>query len=153
MRTRDRLILGATVVIAAASPAPAQLSIGPGGVRSGNTVIDSTGVHTAGADVTSGGVRARRAGPGATIIRTNGGTRAIDCGGRSLTVDGNSNHLRVTNCASVTIDGNANDLSAGYAAAGRLSVLGNHNRVSWHAAPGVRVAVTNLGTANTVGRR
>ena len=85
-----------------AVPAAAQVSIGPNGVRSGGTVIDARGVHTAGADVTGSGVRT---GHGATTtISSNNGDRSVDCRGGVLSVEGNGNRLEVTHCRSVGVN-------------------------------------------------
>ena len=145
----------AALIAAAAVPVAAQVSVGPHGVRSGNTVVDGTGVHTGTTSVTSGGVSVRgapRRGSG-TTIRTNGNRRSVDCAGGALEVDGNANHLTVTGCTAVTVNGNVNELRIDYPASGRLDVMGNRNRVTWRAAPGVRVAVSAPGTRNVVTRR
>ena len=133
-----------------AVPAAAQVSIGPNGVRSGGTVIDARGVHTAGADVTGSGVRT---GHGATTtISSNNGDRSVDCRGGVLSVEGNGNRLEVTHCRSVGVNGNGNTLAVRFDAPGRIAVMGNRNRVTWRAAPAVRVSVTNLGTHSEVTR-
>ena len=149
MKTLALLAIAAMCV----EPALAQVSVGPDGVRSGSTRIDSMGVHTPGADVTSAGERARSGSRGGTIVRTNGGRRAIDCGGHSLQLDGNSNQFEVANCSPVTINGNGNVVAARFASSGRLSVIGNRNRVTFSALRGVRVGTSNLGTRNVISRR
>ena len=150
--SRGRLMISA-VVAACAMPAGAQVSIGPNGVRSGNTVIDASGVHTATADVGARGAQTRRSSLGGTTIRTNGQTRSIDCRGKALTLDGNNNRLTLSRCATILVNGNSNDVTASFAAPGRLSVMGNSNTVRWQAAQHVHVAVSNLGNQNVITRR
>jgi hypothetical protein len=146
--------IAATLCIA---PAGAQVSVGPGGVRSGNTVIDARGVHTRGADVTAAGVRTRapggRRGRESVNIVTNGGRSSVDCRGGTLAVDGNRNRVQAANCRAVTVSGNDNVVVAAFSQRGSLSVPGNRNQVSWRAAPGVLVAVSNLGNRNAVSRQ
>ena len=123
------------------------------GVRSGGTVVDATGVHTAGTSVTRTGVHRGSGGRGGGMtILTNNGDRAVDCGGRSLTINGNGNRLRVANCAAVTVAGNHNDLRVGFGTAGRLTLVGNRNTLSWHAPRGAAVRVSNVGNGNAVSR-
>ena len=150
MRTLAALFTLSTIVIGATAVS-AQLSVGPQGIRSGNTLIDASGIHTNGTDVTSSGVRSGR-GSG-TIIRTNGGHRSINCGGGMLTVDGNSNHLAIRDCRSVTLNGNVNELDASFTRDGRLAIMGNRNIVRWSAGPKIRVAISNPGTRNVVMRQ
>lgn len=143
----------AIALITASLSAEAQVSVGPDGVRSGGTRIDSTGVHTPSADVTSATVRGRRDGVGATIVRTNGGHRAIDCSGRSVQIDGNSNHFTIANCSAVTLNGNANVLSIRFNRPGHVAVMGNRNQVTYSAAPRTRASASNMGSKNVVVRR
>ena len=145
--------LALTIAAALYSPcgaAVAQVTIGPHGIRSGDTVIDGSGVRTGQASVTGRGVHTRQ-GAG-TVILTNGGSRSVDCGGRALTVNGNRNRLQARRCSAIVVNGNGNDLAANFSAPGGLSLLGNRNQVRWHAARGVRVSVSNLGTGNSVNR-
>ncbi len=79
-----------------AASALGQVSIGPNGIRSGNTVIDAGGVHANGTEVTGRGVHV--GGGHGTVIRGNGGHRRVDCGGGELAVEGNANHLSVNDC-------------------------------------------------------
>lgn len=144
-------VVAAGVVMTLASTAVAQTSIGPNGIRSGSTVVDSRGVHTDTTDVDSTGVH-DRTGPGATVIRTNRNTRAVTCSGRPLNVAGNGNHVSASGCSTVYVNGNDNIVAAAFTRSGRLSVMGNHNRINWTAGPGVRIAVSNLGTGNQVAR-
>jgi hypothetical protein len=132
--------------------ATAQVSVGPNGVRSNGTIIDSTGVHTPGVDVTNAGIHSRSP-AGGVVVRTNGGRRSIDCIGGSLRVDGNRNTFNVVRCARVTINGNSNVVSARFARAGQMSVMGNRNQVTVSSPAMVRVGVSNLGTRNSVSRR
>ena len=136
---------------ALAAVAGAQTSIGNGVIRSGGTVIDANGVHTATADIGAGGVRAH--GDGGTTIRTNGNRRHVVCGGGALSVDGNGNILDVEDCRRLTLNGNDNIVNAHFPAPGQALVAGNHNRLAWSAAPHVRVGVSNLGTGNVVNGR
>ena len=86
-------------------------------------------------------------------ILTNGRTRSIDCGGKALTLEGNSNHLRLTHCSAILINGNSNVVTARFDEPGRITVNGNRNAVSWSAPPQVRVSASNVGTRNSVVRR
>lgn len=145
--------ISAIALITASLSAEAQVSVGPDGVRSGETRIDSTGVQTKGADVTSAGVTTHRGAAGATIIKTNGGRRAIDCGGRSVQIDGNANHFTVANCSAVTLNGNVNVLSIRFNRPGHVAVMGNRNEVTYSAAPHIRASASNMGSKNVVVRR
>jgi len=153
--TRALPVVLPTLLSCLCPPAGAQVSVGPGGVRAGSTVVDSTGVHTGRTDVTARGVSTRAGGGrgAGTVIRTNGGDRRVDCAGGRLTVDGNNNRVSAVGCAAIALNGNGNTLSADFPAPGRLTVLGNRNRVTWHAGPRVRVGVSNLGNRNSVARR
>jgi hypothetical protein len=139
------------VLLALATPAAAQVSIGPGGIRSGDTVIDERGVHTNGVDVGGGGVRT--GGGRGTIVSTNGGRRSLSCGGGALTVNGNANRLNVRDCARVTVNGNRNIVDVSFGRTGRLGVFGNRNQVRWSAPPRAQVSISSPGTGNTVRRR
>lgn len=151
MARRWRMIRPLAGIVAV--PALAQVSIGPHGIRSGDTVIDAGGIHTATADVGPHGIQGHRGSSGGTTISANGQTRSVDCGGGTLTVDGNGNHLTVSNCATVAVNGNGNEVAAAFAQSGRLSTMGNRNTVRWHAAPSIHVAIANPGTKNVVYRR
>ena len=139
------------LILLFAAPAAAQVTIDSHGVRSGGTVIDATGVHSAGGSVTRTGIHA--AGGRGVTLDTNGATRRINCGGGALTVNGNRNDLTVTNCHAVTIAGNGNTVAIRFAGAGRLSVVGNDDQVTWSAPPRTAVAVTNVGTRSSVAHR
>lgn len=145
-----RLMLATALV--SALPVAAQTSIGPNGIRSGSTVIDSSGVHTATSDVGPQGVRAHDGTPGGQTVLTNGGTRSINCGGKALTLEGNSNHLTLTRCSPIQIDGNLNVVRARFDEPGRIAVSGNRNVVSWSAPPQGRVSTSNLGAHNSIVR-
>ena len=137
-----------------ASAASAQVSIGPNGIRSGDTVIDNRGVHTRNAEVTASGVRTRRLGgaQGGIGIVTNGNRRSVDCRGGALSIDGNRNRVQAANCRAVTVAGNDNVVTVSFAGRGALSVPGNRNQVRYRAAPRGAVAVSNLGNRNAVSR-
>ena len=128
----------------------AQIAVGANGIRSGTTVIDAGRVHTATADIGSHGVRTHGSTLGGTTIRGNGQTRTIDCGGSALTLDGNANHLTLSGCSTILVNGNMNEIAARFGRPGRLSIMGNRNRIGWHAAPRTHVAVSDLGNRNVV---
>ena len=146
MRKRMAILAAAWL----ASVAAAQVSVTPGVIRSGDTVIDANGIHTPTATIGGGAIRKRG---GDMVIRTNGNRRRIACGGGALSVAGNGNLLDVEGCRRLTLEGNGNIVNAHFPMPGRVAVLGNHNRLSWSAAPGARVGVSNLGTGNTVSGR
>lgn len=145
-----RFIMICLAGVAFGGAAVAQVSIGNGVVRSGGAVIDADGIHTGTADVGRGGIRSRG---GATTIRTNGNRRRVACGGGALAVEGNGNILDVEDCRRLTLDGNGNIVSAHFAGNGRAAVMGNRNRLTWSAAPGAKVAVSNPGSGNVVSQR
>ena len=147
---RSRRIMVPLAILGFAASAQAQVSIGPHGVRSGNTVVDGRGVHTGEVDVSGAGVRTH--GEGGVAISTNNGRRSVDCHGGALAVDGNGNRLEVARCRSVAVNGNGNALAIRFDGPGRIAVAGNRNQVTWRAAPTVHVAVSNLGTRSTVTR-
>ena len=140
-------IIAAAVLLAAAG----QTTIDSHGIRAGGVTIDGAGVHTPGGSVDSAGVHRVSAGRGLTIL-TNRGHRSVDCRGGGLTVNGNGNTLDVVNCARVVVAGNGNTMTVRYSLAGRLSVVGNRNDVSWRASKGVTVRASNVGTRNAVRR-
>ena len=112
---------------ALAFPAAAQ-TIDASGVRAGGVRIDATGIHSGGASVTRHGVRSGSGGD--HTINGNRAVREVNCGGRSLVVNGNENTLTATDCSSITL-------------------AGNHNRLKWHRDRG-STAVTNVGNGNQV---
>lgn len=144
------LRLFAVLLFAAPLPATAQVTIDSHGLRAGGTVIDATGVHTRGATVDAAGVHTRAA---ARTITANHLVRQIDCGGGTLTVNGNSNQLTVTGCRTVTIAGNENVIQARFDAPSTLTVAGNRDSVTYAAAPHIAVSVSNVGTRSSVTRR
>ena len=121
------------------------------GIHTPGATIDEGGIHTPSGSIDQAGVHADSARRGTTIL-TNGGHRSVDCGGEALTVNGNSNVLDVVGCRAVTVAGNGNQLSIRFARPGRLSVIGNRNKVGWVAPRGVVVRVSNVGTRNAVSR-
>ena len=150
-----RYVLSAALAIAA-SPALAQVSVGNGVVRAGGVTVDSSGVHTPGAEVTGHGVAMRRGGGmrsgRSQSIVANGQHRTVDCGGGSLVVAGNSNVVTVSNCARVAVPGNNNQVTASFRANGAVSMPGNHNMLHWSAPETVKVGVDDPGTGNHVTR-
>lgn len=141
----------ALILLAAPAAVTAQVTIDGRGIRAGGTTIDATGVHTHGTDITRSGVTAGR-GQG-IVINTNEQQRRIDCGGSTLTVNGNDNRFTVVNCRTVHVMGNDNVIDARFAAPGRLTVMGNDDHVTYTPAPHVAVSVNNMGADSTVTRR
>lgn len=137
------------LAVTLAVPAGAQTRIDASGIHAPGVSIDSHGIRRGGARVDAAGVRA---GDG-RVIRTNGNTRAVDCGGGALTLDGNANRFAVAHCSPVTINGNDNVLDVALRSGDELATLGNRNAVNWHAPRGARVAVNTLGNRNRISRR
>jgi len=79
------------------------------------------------------------------VVNGNSADRTHDCGGESAVVNGNSNHLRFKNCASVTVNGNHNEVDTGDVDA--VTVMGSDNHVTW---TGDKPTVVNLGRNNSV---
>lgn len=114
-----------------AVPACGQTSIDSHGVRSGGVRIDATGIHSGNASVTRHGVVAGERN-GGTTINGNGASRAVDCRGGTLSVNGNRNLITARECRAITVTGNGNQLR-------------------WHATK-IRSAVTNVGNGNRIVR-
>lgn len=134
------------------APAVAQVTIDSRGVRAGGTTIDATGVHQRGARVAAADVHARGGARG-RVVDGNRLTQRIDCAGGTVTINGNANDLAIANCRSVTVAGNRNQVAVRFGVPGRLTVLGNGDRVTYSAPPRVPVTVSNVGTRSTVTRR
>ena len=142
----------AVLIAVSAAPAIAQ-TIDARGISAGGVRIDASGVHAPGTDVGRDGVRIAHGPHGSQVINGNGQQRSISCASGTLTVNGNANQLSVSNCRSVWVLGNDNRVSVRFTANGSLQVPGNHNIVSWSAAPGVVANVSSLGSGNHVARR
>lgn len=117
------------LAILAAAPVSAQIIDG-NGIRADGVRIDASGVHAGDTSVTGRGVRSGAR--GGSTINGNGAPRDVNCRGGSLTVNGNRNSIKATDCASITLAGNRNELR-------------------WHRERG-RTAVSNIGNGNRVSR-
>lgn len=147
-------IAAALIAALATVSATAQVRIDSHGIRTGDTVIDATGIHARGASVDATGVhRGPVARGGERVIVDNNLVQQIDCGGGSLSVNGNHNRLTLANCRAVSVPGNHNIITARFAAPGSLTVAGNFDQITYSTAPRVAVAVSNVGNRSSVTRR
>lgn len=135
----DRRMLIALLLAASAadarSPSP-WIASGPLDSR----VIDARGDHM-------------RTGPPGIVVRANGRTRSLDCGGGNIAIDGHGNRLTLANCQRVTIDGSGNRLQVAFAQPGNISLLGDRNQIAWSAAPALQVDLSDIGRHNRVRAR
>ena len=94
-----------------------------------------------------------RAGPPGIVVRADWRTGTLDCAGGDIAIDGRANRLTLANCQRVTVDGNSNRLTIAFARPGNISLLGDHNHVTWSAAPALEVALSNIGRDNRIRAR
>lgn len=117
-----------------------QVIVGPHGVRSGNTIIDHSGIHTASAR-------------GQVSIVRNLTVRFYRGDGRTFNVSGNNNRITIRgNAARIVVNGNGNTVRVD--GVGVVEVPGNRNHVVYARGLAGRPArVVVLGSRNTVGHQ
>jgi hypothetical protein len=77
-------------------------------------------------------------------------TRALDCKGGDLTVEGDDDVLNVAGCAIINVVGNRNKMTVHLLPQSRIAALGDNNHIVFIHAPGFEARATSTGTGNEI---